>query len=367
MEVCRCFGGIGGRVSAFRDIPPAFPLDVPLKSRPAEFQLRVDDAERIATVVLALFWGLSGTGVLWLAADPLSPWEGAEPWLWRAMALAALTLYVIFGIGYWLAPAVASALRRLDVRISDSDVEVVETGILGSRRWSKPIAEYQGVAIENWGTRTVGKDKIPVRAVMLVHEDDRYSVPLVINGAMRVKDNAASRKAEQLGVPVIDAPSSGGHPRDRLPGSVVVNSWQALKVRLLYAALVLAGIGGMIASLHPAGGNGEPAYLLLSVLGLLAAAGMHVYASRYVVGMRVADAAVEIDTATFPSRKHVIPRSDIQSVDYREGRSGAGTRHSVHAPWVKVRVQGFKVPFIIDMQSEFVDEHALRDLARRPG
>ena len=37
-------------------------------------------------------------------------------------------------------------------------------------------------------------------------------------------------------------------------------------------------------------------------------------------------------------------------------------KHSVHTPYTKMRVEGYTWPFVIDMQSDFVDEARLRGL-----
>ena len=77
---------------------------------------------------------------------------------------------------------------------------------------------------------------------MLKHHDDRYTIPLVIDGALRVKAPAARRKAEQLGLTLL-ADTMAAPDGTPLDGSrIVVNRFQALKVRFLYALLSFGGV-----------------------------------------------------------------------------------------------------------------------------
>lgn len=346
-------------MSVFSDIPSPFPLIVSLKQRPVFFRLECDGAERVATLMLTLLWGLAIPAALFWIADPFAPWpDGAIP-IGRAAALGGLALFALGVVPFWLWPNIRTVLTRVDVTISQTKIEVVEKGLLGARRWSKPIAEYRGVAIENWGTRTVGNDKIPVSAVMLVHAEDRFSVPVHIDGALRVKDRIAKGKAELLGLPLIDAPRFGLGKTAHPPGTILANHGQALKVRLLYALLGAGGLAGAIAALARFISTGEVIYLPLGLLGLLLAAAIHTYAACYVTAMRKSDNAIEIDTAVPLIGRHRIAPSDVRAVAYREGRGGEGTALRTHTPWVRINVTGARLPFIVDMQADFVDEQAL--------
>jgi hypothetical protein len=353
-------------MSVFSDIPSPFPLIVSLKQRPVFFRLECDGAERVATLMLTLLWGLAIPAALFWIADPFAPWpDGAIP-IGRAAALAGLVVFCSIGVRSWLWPNIRAAITRVDVTISETNIEVVEKGLLGARRWSKPIAEYRGVAIENWGTRTVGNDKIPVSAVMLVHADDRFSVPLHIDGALRVKASLAKGKAEQLGLPLIDAPRFGIGAAAHARGTIVANHGQALKVRLLYALLGVAGLAVAAAALAGSWSHGGTGALVLAALGFSISAAIHVFAGCYVIAMRRSGQALEIQTAALSLGAHRIDVSGVRAVRYREGRGGAGTAHATHTPWVKLEVAGALLPFIIDMQSDYVDEQALLDLSGKP-
>ncbi len=267
-----------------------------------------------------------------------------------------------------MGPTLIAVLRQQVVHITETDVSVVETLLGTTRSWHKPLTEFKGVARETWGTRSAGNDKIPIAAIVLVHADSRYSVPLAIDGALRLKEASARRKADQLGVPYLDG-AGGQSGLEALPaGAIVVNQWPALKVRGLYALFTGGGgLAALAAILFSATGGSDPAVIILAALALAVGAAMHIFAGCYVTALSARDDGdLDVRTAAFMSRPFRLSRGAVRSVDYREGKSGAGTRHAVHAPWVKVRVDGRRLPLVVDMQSEFVDEAALIALAAAP-
>lgn len=351
-------------MSVFSATPATFPLNIPLKSRPVFFSLKADPGQAIPTVILSIFWTILGTSVLYAWADPPSPWPG-DDFIIRAIALIALLLFLVFGVAGWLWPAANEALRKVDVEIDDTAVRVTAKDLLGTKSWSKPLSEYDGLVIENWGTRSVGNDKIAVAAVVLKHSDDRYTIPLVIDGALRVKAPAARRKAEQLGLTLLDdaivAPD--GTPLDG--NRIVVNGVQALKVKALYVLFTLGGLGAAGWLLLLGLGDADPAMFAGALAALALAAAMQLFARSYITEMHGDATTLTIKTAALLTPAHRLARTAVRSVDYREGRSTHGMVHSVHAPWVKVRVTGYKLPFIVDMQSDYVNEAELQNLAKR--
>lgn len=353
-------------MSVFRGIPETFPLNVSMKTRPVIYQLRVGAAERIATVLLSAFWSVLVFSVLFAWADPFSPWTD-DSVMRRVAALGALILFCVFGIAGYLGPAALEALRTVDVEIGEADVTVRTSGIFGGRQGAWPLSEFEGLLIENWGTRSVGDAKIPVSAVMLKHRDDRWSIPIVIDGALRVKPAAAERKAEQLGLKLIDSTSADRPYAIQDDGRIVVNGFQALKVKGLYALISGGGLVAAIVLAWTAMADGAAAVFGLALLAFAAAVAMHLFVRRYVENMRATATHLEIKTPGLFSRTQRIAKADVIGVEYREGRGAQGTRHAVHAPWVKIRVRGRRLPFIVDMQSDYVSEAALLDLVEKPG
>jgi hypothetical protein len=351
-------------MSVFSAMPDAFPLNVSLKSRPVAFTLKADLSDRIATVALSLFWTVLGVSVLYAWADPLAPWHGNDVAI-RLVALGALVLFLLLGVGGWLWPAANDVMRRVDVEIGETAIAVRVKRLMGTQVWTKDLADYDGLLIENWGTRSVRNEKIPVAAIVLKHRDDRWTVPLVIDGALRVKAPAARRKAEQLGLRLIEdgVAAPDGRPLER--DLIVVNKFQALKVRVLYALLSIGGLAAAAWFIPRGAGSADTGQVVLGLLALLLAVAMHVFAGRYVTSMRSEAEAISVESAALMAPTRKIPRSAVRGIAYREGRGASGTALAVHAPWVKVRVEGDRLPLIVDMQSEYVNEAELLGLAVR--
>ena len=84
--------------------------------------------------------------------------------------------------------------------------------------------------------------------------------------------------------------------------------------------------------------------------------------------MAVIDDAVWIQTAALLSRRRRIDPQKIVALEHREGHGMDPTdvtpydthmRMATHTPWIKLRVQGRALPFIVDMQADYVDEKKL--------
>ena len=168
-------------------------------------------------------------------------------------------------------------------------------------------------------------------------------------------------------------------------GTIFFNKFQALKVRLVFlvvvaAALVMIVAGVNIASywgLSPAdGGVLRPLPQRLAfgggviVLALAMVAGMGFYVSRYVVSMRRVGDELYVSTANrFVGQGRKIAVDDVQSLDYRAGKTITHKAY-INAPWRKMRIRGIKLPFIIDMQAEYIDKAGFDNLlasSRRRG
>jgi hypothetical protein len=100
------------------------------------------------------------------------------------------------------------------------------------------------------------------------------------------------------------------------------------------------------------------------------AAAIYTFASRYVTGLRVRDDRLEIATAVPYKSPHLVALTRIRSAERRRGRSGQGTALPVDAPWISLRVDGFWLPFVVDLQSEVVNVPGIQALLppnSRPG
>lgn len=161
---------------------------------------------------------------------------------------------------------------------------------------------------------------------------------------------------------------------------LLVNSRQALKVRIFLWGSIAACVGALYAAwslietygLNPGDGGvlrpiGERlmAGCIVGGLGVAFAGGMIWYASLYAVRISRDRDQVELETmAIFGTKKRHFATSDFDGGAYHEGRMQSGRGQSVNAPWVTLRVKGRRLPFIADVQAETFDRSALMKLAR---
>ena len=93
--------------------------------------------------------------------------------------------------------------------------------------------------------------------------------------------------------------------------------------------------------------------------GLAIIAGILLYLCCYVARIEADDAGPRFRvTLAAPGRTLVINPDDVVRVGYNEGISHAGGI-SVNAPWYSLRLRGRRFPLIVDMQGDFVDQHAV--------
>lgn len=154
------------------------------------------------------------------------------------------------------------------------------------------------------------------------------------------------------------------------------NRRQAVKVRVfLWASVVFAAgfawMGWMFFQELSADPD-EPAAtalaagLLVAALGAAFPAGMLVYVSRYLLKLeRDGDrlALWTIPPTGLGARKTELALSQIEGSSYYHGRM-ATHRQSVNAPWITLRVTGQRIPYVIDLQAEHIDQDAIARLAQ---
>lgn len=93
-------------------------------------------------------------------------------------------------------------------------------------------------------------------------------------------------------------------------------------------------------------------------LGIAFAAAMWVYGRLYVSGLRFDEAAHTLHFRTVGfvgGREAVVPESDVLGSTYQPGQSLNTGGVSVDAPWIKVTIQGKRLPLILDAQGVFSD------------
>lgn len=349
-------------MSLFDGIPADFPLDIDLTRRPVSYSLRIDTADRIVVTILSVFWLIFGS-----VGVPVLVWEfaglvGLPAGFDNVAALVVAVVYLIGFGGWWFWPQINGAFHTVNVTIPDRQVDVATRKLTGSESWSLPIADFKGVALLNLGTHTVGEQKLPIASVVLKHPDPARSVPVAINAAARIGQKTVVRKAAQLGLSVLEGVGDESGETAYPPGTIIVNRYQALKVRALYwlfVAVAAVFVAGTIYQM--AVGAADPVWPILAAVFVAVALAMHVYMMRYVVDLGMHDGQVWLRSAALVFRIHRVVLDQIYELGHSEGRRDIG-RHSTHTPWIKMRIHGYFLPFIIDMQSDYVDEKKLQQM-----
>lgn len=147
--------------------------------------------------------------------------------------------------------------------------------------------------------------------------------------------------------------------------------WQGWKVRFVVLICIAGAVMFAIGSgyfftqygLHPEdGGVLKPlgsrilAGSAMLAPGVALVAGMWVYGQCYISRVLTDGERIRIRlSGMFIPSWLEIGRDDVITAEWREGRSNAGGM-AVNAPWYKVRVRGRRLPLILDMQGDFLDE-----------
>ena len=350
-------------MSVFPKIPSEFPFDVDLSERPTSYRLQIGRLDAIVAIALALLWIVVGTIVLLTFMEILAA-EFPAPSFWYSANLTVCIAYLTWAIFFYFGPEILVQLRAVVVTIGKDHIDVVEHGLLSVDRWSRPLSEFQGVALFDLGTQLIDSDKRPVASIMLQHTDPARSVPISFHEQGYIGQKTVRRIADQLGMTAIDGVSGIANPDGYKPGTIVVNQNQAMKVRIFYWLVMVLGafIVSSIAYLA-ATETFDPSMLWLVVLVLVVMVPMHVYASVYVTQMNQYDETVFVTTAALLGANHKLNRNEITGATSQKGKLYT-VKHRINTPWVNLWVRGRKLPFIVDMQSDYVATKLLFSLTQ---
>lgn len=337
----------------FAQVPSEFPFEADLSERPATYHLQADSVSRIPRRLLCVFWIVAGPFVIVLFAGAFAGPDGVSglmTWLEGGLIVA----YLYWAVFHYFGPEFLETFRIVDVTIGASQVDVVDRKLFLVKRWSEPLDGFTGVALVNLGMHEINDNQVSVAGVFLRHPADGRSVPLVVRPLKQLGRKTVEKYAGLLGLaPIKDI--SDVDAAQSYPDQVIVsNRRQALKVRIVY----WAGMAGALACLAAtamlaAGDPAQPLPYALAFLCLAVMAGLQVYASCYVVELSESGGTVSIRTASPIRPLRRVSVSKVRSMKANRGRLWT-YRQSVNAPWISLKVEGHILPFIIDMQSDYV-------------
>jgi len=163
-------------------------------------------------------------------------------------------------------------------------------------------------------------------------------------------------------------PTAPAQRRRDPPRSIYENRRQARKVQWVSAGALLSMVGSIwwgIALIRGAGpGHEDDIYwgAFVAIFGLLFGACAAVYRRVYAVRLVTDGAMVTVTTLGWVfATDDVYEIPDLVSVH----RRGDAYINGVQAPWLTLRVERRRIPYVIDVQAERVDERAIRGLVRR--
>ncbi len=352
-------------MSLFEKPPAEFPFAADISKRPASFTIKSDITDSIVVTLLALFWLVFGTVLIYflvhetIGTEP--GWEATAGWIAIILCLA----YIAGALAYFT-PAVLENFRTVEVNIDETDIAVTVANPISKSSWSDPISTYEGVANLNLGMHDLGGEKVVVGSVILKHPDPSRSVPVIIREQQRIGKNTVPKIAGQIGLPVLDGVGDETGEAAYPDGTLVVNKWQSLKVRLVYWAIIIVSALLTILVIREVASGREGAETLLWLL-LMAAfvGGMQLFGSCYVTAMREWQGDIWVRTAAIQLREYRIEPSRVRSIKRFEGKSNRYKTGGQHTPWIKLSVKGHLLPFVIDLQADYVNENGIYKLTKK--
>ena len=154
------------------------------------------------------------------------------------------------------------------------------------------------------------------------------------------------------------------------------NRRQALKMRVfLWASFAFAALFVWMAWMLFEELTADPdeplimalaAALAVVALGAAFPAGMVIFTSRYPLRIeRDGDrlALWTMPPTGFGARRRELALSQIEGSRYHHGRMST-PRQRVNAPWITLQVKGQRIPLVLDLQAEHIDQEAIAKLAR---
>jgi len=110
------------------------------------------------------------------------------------------------------------------------------------------------------------------------------------------------------------------------------------------------------------------AAVLISLMGLVPAAALSLFAHRYVVRLALDPTHLHITALGWgggAGRTRVVPRHELLGSRSFHGQMDTG-RIRVNAPWITLRVRGQRIPYVLDLQAEKLNLGRISALLPRP-
>lgn len=352
-------------MSLFTKPPAEFPFTANVKELPAHYQIKSCPSDWGSILIVAGLWAFVGSYITWLIIGTMIV-EGFglgayEPWV----SIGVVLVFLACVVWYYL-PELLDNMRTVDVTIADDEVAVRVMSPLGETSWRDPLSVYQGVAQLDHGLQDLGDAKAIIGSVVLKHPDAQKSVPLAIREQKDLGKKTVKRFAEQLGVRALEGIGDASGDKALPEGTLLVNTRQSFVLKSFYWGCVIVAIGiGLGASYNVFFEAGDPALFSLPVIFGVTAWLLRIYSSIYVTAMREWQGDIWLRCDAISNYEYRFKPGEINMASRKEGKSSYVSSQNVHTPWISMGVKGRRLPFILDLQGDYVNEKAVYRLARR--
>lgn len=181
-------------------VPARLPLIVPTDALPFKYILKAEQREHGAATFLLAIWGFGAIFILYLFTHPLALINGYHDRLVAGLgALAIIAVALFFATKIKRQYAVAN--HGVSVIVSPDKVQVF--GGDAGADWQCPLSQYSGLVATALGERTIGHQRQQVIALILQHEDETHSVPVIMVRASQWQDDWPVTYAAALDIPLL--------------------------------------------------------------------------------------------------------------------------------------------------------------------
>ena len=339
-------------MTLYRSIPSDFPLHIDLSKRPLKYRLCRDFESKVLTCGLSAFLLIGGAvavGAFGILAGLY--FFGRESMYWAGVGAALI--YVIAAGRWWLLPYVSEVFRHVEVEISETHVDVNIHGLLRRHSWSLPIKGFKGVSMLVQNLQGVGLHKVLIGSVVLDHPDPEKSVPFIIDELSQIEKSTIQTCAANLGVPVLVDAGERLAESAYTSNTILMNESRGSRLRLLLIGSLFCTLGFASVSISQfLKGTLDQSWVILFGIMLSLSIVIHVYATRYAIRIVLRDGLLWIETAAWLFATHRIRPARIENLNLRL-KVFPIPSHFVDAPWVSMQVEGYRLPFLIDLQAEY--------------
>jgi hypothetical protein len=188
-------------MAVFDLVPSPFPLEVRLDHLPAKFILKPESRESSSALMLLSLWAFAAVFIIQLFTHPLALVNGTYDRMTAGVGVIMIIGVAVY-FGRKIRHELAISQSGISVTIDDRIVHV-STKDAPNDSWSCPLSQFAGLTAVSLGTKLVNGNPQPLVALMLQHEDETRSVPLIITRSELLSNAKVEEFAHKLDMPIL--------------------------------------------------------------------------------------------------------------------------------------------------------------------